>query len=51
MVKEPLKNLLHVLLQGVNQDVINVDDEKEVDHILENLVHKELEDSRGFSKA
>jgi hypothetical protein len=52
MVKEPLKNLLlYVFLQGVNQVLINVDNEKAVDHILENLVHKGLEDGGGSHKA
>ena len=45
--------MLYVFFQGVgvNQDVINVDDEKVVDHILENLVHKGLEDNEGVRKA
>jgi hypothetical protein len=44
---------MHVFLQGVkvNQDVIIVDDEKAIDHILENLVHKGLADGGGVSKA
>jgi hypothetical protein len=55
MFNEPLKKLLHMLyvfLQGVgvNQDVINVD-EKAVDYIVENLIHKRLEDGGSVSKA
>ena len=45
--------MLHVFLQGLGlyQDVINVDDEKAVDHIVENLVHNGLENGGGVRKA
>ena len=36
---------------GEDEDVINVDEDKPVQHVTENIIHQSLEHSRGVGEA
>lgn len=50
---ENLSDVEHVFLGGVgeNEDVVEVDISKPVQHVAENIIHQSLEHSRSVSKA
>ncbi len=50
---EDLRHVMVIFGQvpGVDQNIVNVHDDKPVEELPEHLIHKSLEDGRGFGKA
>jgi hypothetical protein len=48
---ENLSDVEHMFFGGAGEDVIQVDEDEPVRHVMENIINQSLEHSRGVGKA